>query len=98
MAIQNAWANVTAGASPTLNSGKNAASVTRNGVGDYTVNFTDDLTANSANYLALAGIVGQGASLDHIDVDQVNDRSVRVRINVDDALTDADFAVMVWSP
>lgn len=52
-----AWVNF-AGATGTIRTSYNISSVTRNGTGDYTVNFTNTLT--DANY-AMVGSVADGA-------------------------------------
>lgn len=96
MAIENAWALVQAGVTPVVLRGRHIASVTRNGAGDYTVGFTEDMVSNSANYVASGGIMDPDpATMNHIDVAQVDDRHVRVRTHVTETPTDVNFFVNV---
>ena len=95
MAIERAWARVTAGASPSIAAGRRASSVARNGAGDYTVTWTEDFVANGVNYGVLAGIIDAGTDLEHIDAAAVTDTTTRVRIGANGVLEDADFVVEV---
>lgn len=58
--IGKAWVNFnSAGGTVVLNDSFNVSSVTRNGTGDFTVNFTTSMP--NANYV-MCGVVGNGAS------------------------------------
>ena len=93
MAIEVAWINFTPGAVPVINAGKRIASVGRNGVGDYSVNLTDDLvSATVAGVPDLLGIlpfatmggiaaIPAQANLRHIQCEVVSRREIRIRTN-----------------
>ena len=79
-----AWVNFDGKTSPgTIRASGNVSSVTRNGTGDYTVNFTTAMP--DANY-SLAGFVQDGTSIDNgrivnaIGTDTFSTTSKRVRI------------------
>jgi len=94
--MEIAWAKVEADATPSILVGKNMASVTRNGAGDYTLNFSDDIVQNGVNYGVFATVDStDAATLYHIDAAAVNDRSIRVRTNVTGAGTDVNFSAHV---
>ena len=97
MAIQKAWGQVvlTAG-TPSVQLGKNIASVTDNGTGDITVIFTQDIRSDSVNFGCIASIVGTGASEQQADVIPVDDHSVRVRTNADATPIDVDFNIWAF--
>jgi hypothetical protein len=50
-----AWVNFVGGASPTVTASFNVSSITRNGTGDHTVNFTTALPDNKYSFTANAG-------------------------------------------
>jgi len=96
MAIERAWARVTAGASPSIIGGRRAASVARNGPGDYTVTWDEEFVADGTNYGVRAGLVDTANNQNHIDAVAVTDTTTRVRTNANGVAVDVNFCVEVF--
>jgi hypothetical protein len=70
--IAKAWVNFNGAATPTINGSFNVSSVTRNGTGDHTINFTTAMPAttyavtsalvNAISSTCCAGVVGSGST------------------------------------
>ena len=104
MAIEFAWVQFAPGATPTVNTGKKINSVARNGVGDYSINLTDDLVGGAAGSTARASVGGASgfptqAALAHVKCEMVSARQVRVRTrNFAGALADQnELSVVIRS-
>ena len=81
--LAKAWANVT-NATPTINDSFNIASITDNGTGDYTLNFTNDM--GNANYAYPADVKYNATSTaifsaGGVDSSSINQATSGVRIN-----------------
>jgi len=84
-------AEITAGASPTVNSGWNTSTsnVTQNATGDYTITFDEDLA--TTEYTVSTAVGNSGTTQLTIEIYQKNQVSVRVRFrNSAGTLTDPD--------
>lgn len=68
--IAKSWANFD-GASGTVNTSFNVSSVTRNGVGDYTVNFTTAMATARYSAIGVASLLGAGSQNVTYDVNQL---------------------------
>ena len=81
--LAKAWANVT-NATPTINDSFNIASITDNGTGDHTLNFTNDM--GNANYAYPADVKYNASSTavfnaGGVDSSSINQATSGVRIN-----------------
>jgi len=78
--------------SPTVADGYNVTSITKNGTGDYTINFTS--TLSSANYAAIA--MGAANTMPSFTATAPTTSAVRVQFKADDGgLTDCSYCSVV---
>lgn len=87
-----AWGLVANAGTPSLTAGFNVASLTDNGVGLTTVNFTTAI--GTANYAAMVALIGISDSV-HITGNSYASASFQVRTRDGGAATDKDFAFVV---
>ena len=75
-----AWVNFNGVTTATIRASYNVSSVTRNGTGDYTVNFATALS--DANYAITGSTIGSGAGLEFLDSRGVANTTTTARFGV----------------
>ena len=98
--IAKAWVNFNGTTSPgTIRSSYNVSSVTKNGTGDYTVNFTSSLA--DANYVTIANVnqvalgnISSGTTIRGVDSSFILSSSVRIETGSNSTGANADHTVV----
>jgi len=84
-----AWVNYKGTATQSIRASFNVSSVTVNGTGDYTINFTNALTDNNYSVCGTAGDF-TGGSQNRMTVDPKVFATSSIRINVDNSSSTTD--------